>query len=312
MAWVKLTIVSRSSGPGFVRQPPRKAPASTRASSGRGCLSKARLGSRTIASLGPVDPSTESYCSQVASASAPSPLRAQGHRGRIPREGGANANSIAANANRGSGRAAAVGRHYSLLGKRPTSMPLDAGAARPDPDSPRTAAFQRSSSERRRIVVVHLTSQVSDRARYCSPRQCSRDLLVAWGRGECEPSRQRAPAREGAETRRHCPWPTRLRRRRSRQRPNCASTRFARPIAASTPRSSPRARSTPRRSPPACAKRCAPPASPTRDHRPRGRSDRAPSRDRQDQAVHPADRLIANRPNVPAARELSTLGGGRS
>jgi hypothetical protein len=56
------------------------------------------------------------------------------------------------------GRAAAVGRHYSFLGKRPTSMPLDDGAARPDPDGPRTAAFQRSSSERRRILVVHSDS----------------------------------------------------------------------------------------------------------------------------------------------------------
>jgi hypothetical protein len=34
-------------------------------------------------------------------------------------------------------------------------MPLDDSAARPDPDGPRTAAFQRSRSEGRRILVVH-------------------------------------------------------------------------------------------------------------------------------------------------------------
>ena len=43
-------------------------------------------------------------------------------------------------------------------------MPLDDGAARPDPDGPRTAAFQRSSSERRRILVV-LSISIEDHAR---------------------------------------------------------------------------------------------------------------------------------------------------
>jgi hypothetical protein len=47
-----------------------------------------------------------------------------------------------------------MGRHYSLLGKRLTSIPRDDGEACPDPDGPRTAAFQRSRSERRGIHVV--------------------------------------------------------------------------------------------------------------------------------------------------------------
>jgi hypothetical protein len=49
-----------------------------------------------------------------------------------------------------------------LLGKRPTSMPLHDGAARPDPDGPRTAAFQRSSSEGRPMLVVRWGSGAGD------------------------------------------------------------------------------------------------------------------------------------------------------
>ena len=66
------------------------------------------------------------------------------------------------------GRATAARRHYSLLGKRPTSMPLDDSAARPDPDGPRTAAFQRSSSERRRTNPCRPFQQSGRRIWRCS------------------------------------------------------------------------------------------------------------------------------------------------
>jgi hypothetical protein len=47
-----------------------------------------------------------------------------------------------------------VGRHYSLLGSGQRQCRWTTARARPDPDGPRTAAFQRSSSETRRILVV--------------------------------------------------------------------------------------------------------------------------------------------------------------
>ena len=100
-----------------------------------------------------------------------------------------------------SGRAAAVGRHYSLLGKRSTSMPLDDGAARPDPDGPRTAAFQRSSSERRRILVVQLGRLVRPERGDCIPWQSTPVAALVTARAGAEGQvKSSSQAREASPT----------------------------------------------------------------------------------------------------------------
>jgi hypothetical protein len=115
-----------------------------------------------------------------------------------------------------------MGRHYSLLGKRPTSMPLDDGAVRTDSVVPRTAAFRCSSSERRRILVVHLSSLVEGRlgARSLEKAEveldhhaCEPRYRIAWRSkrlaagprltAQIRPERQRGPLRLGCTNRTH-------------------------------------------------------------------------------------------------------------
>jgi hypothetical protein len=72
-----------------------------------------------------------------------------------------------------------MGRHYSLLGKAADFNAAGDGAARPDPDGPRTAAFQCSTSARRRIDVVLGGS--ADSIVSCDAHAADATLSVALG-----------------------------------------------------------------------------------------------------------------------------------
>jgi hypothetical protein len=59
-------------------------------------------------------------------------------------------------------------RHYSFLGKRPASMPLDSAAARPDLTARGVLRFSAAAARDDESLVVHLSSLVDDGGGRCS------------------------------------------------------------------------------------------------------------------------------------------------